>query len=81
MPTLSATDGGVTQPLEQIKRVDITPEDIRTKTDEELHAILALLRNNRETAAPRAPRKAANGPRGKEAEPEIVDDGDMEQNI
>jgi hypothetical protein len=76
MPTLNATDGGATAPIEQIKRVDLTPEDVRKMSDEELASHLALLRRNRETSPPKAGK--GSGPRA--PIDQLIDDGDVENN-
>lgn len=61
MPRLSA--GGTGAPSvpndEQITRVDVAPEDIRTMSDEQLQALLADLRSKRETSPPKAGKVAA----------------------
>ena len=59
-PRLTAGHGAAPPDDSAIIRVDITPEDIRKWSDEELHAHLAALRPLRETAAPRASRTPKN---------------------
>lgn len=80
MPTLSATDGATASPVEQIKRVDINAEDIRKMSNEELEQVLALLRRNRETPAPR---KGGSGGAKRSSIPneQLIDDSDIDGSI
>ncbi len=83
MPTLSATDGGSATSIEQIKRVDLQPEDIRKMTDKEIEDHLALLRRQRETPAPknRKEYKEQDGlRRAKAVAEQLIDDSDVENN-
>lgn len=70
MPKLTATDG-LASP-ESIKRVAITPDDIRSMDDESLLKMLADLRRDREVTSGggRKPRKV------REDNGEIIDDGE-----
>jgi hypothetical protein len=78
MPTLSATDGGTATPIEQIKRVDLTPEDIRKMSDEDLATHLAALRRSRETSPPKAGRTART-PKGPSEQ--LIDDNEIESDV
>ena len=78
MPTLSATDGQTTQPIDQIKRVDLTPEDVRKMSDEDIATHLALLRRNRETSPPKAGKGSG---RVKSPVDQLIDDGDLESDV
>lgn len=81
MPTLNATDGGgASASIEQIKRVDLTPEDIRKMSDEELATHLAALRRSRETSPPKAGKGggATRIPRSTET---LIDDSDIESDV
>lgn len=79
MPTLSATDGGTTQPIDQIKRVDLTPEDIRKMSDEEIATHLEMLRRSRETSSPKAG-KTGGARSPKTPNEQLIDDSDVENN-
>lgn len=61
MPRLTA-GGPSDQPIDDsvITRVDISPEDIRKMSDEDLHSLLASIRNKRETVPPRTSRAKGN---------------------
>ena len=81
MPTLSATDGGTAQPIDQIKRVDLTPEDIRKMSDEEIATHLEMLRRSRETSPPKAGKTGGAGARSpKTPNEQLIDDSDVENN-
>jgi hypothetical protein len=61
MPPRIAAGGGPSAPVsdDQITRTDITPEDIRKMSSEEIIALLEKIRSSRQTAPPaRAPRQA-----------------------
>jgi hypothetical protein len=80
MPTLNATDGGTATPIEQIKRVDLTPEDIRKMSDEDLATHLALLRKSRETSPPKAG-KGGGAMRSSVPKEQLIDDSDIESDV
>lgn len=72
MPRITA--GGPESP-DAIKRVDITPEDIRGMEDHELMDLLARIRSQRETSAPRTSRaKSERAP----SQPSLPQDDTME---
>lgn len=73
MPRITA--GGATPPDDTvITRVDITPEDIRTMSDEQINELLARIRNQREAAAPRKGKASVAKQPKQLTEPDMVDE-------
>lgn len=76
-PKISATDG---PSITDVKRVELSVEDIRGMTDEEIDQRLALLRLNRESVVA-GPRRSST-PRAKKADDDIiVEDDDSSQDV
>ena len=78
MPKISATDG---PSLSDVKRVELSVEDIRGMTDEEIDQRLALLRLNRESVVS-GPRRGPSGPKKPKTDDSIiVEDDDSSQDV
>lgn len=73
MPRITAGGPSALPNDELVTRVDITPLDVTTATDEQLHELLAKLRRDRETAAPRKSKTSSRKSPSEPTEP-INDD-------